>query len=137
MTSGCVWKSNPSRKSLRKLINPMTGNGPIPEMPHTPTLGAFLVWTAKTLRKIPIRRLIHRAWYLPHLIPLTPIRGEAAGAEEAEAEVGVEAGAEATTRKENGIVFSTRKTMTTTQIIAQTRKDSKQSLRRKERKRRE
>jgi hypothetical protein len=64
-------------------------------------------------------------------------QGEATGAEEAEVEVGVEAGAEATTRKENGIVFSTRKTMTTTQIIAQTRKDSKPSLRRKERKRRE
>jgi glucose-6-phosphate dehydrogenase assembly protein OpcA len=106
-------------------------------MPRTPTLGAFSVWTAKTLRKTPIRRLIHKAWYLPHLAPLTPIRGEAAGAEEAEAEVGVEAGAEATTRKENGIVFSTRKTMTTAQIIAQIRKDSKQSLRRKERKRRE
>jgi hypothetical protein len=124
------------QKSLRKLINPARGNGPIPEMPRTPTLEAFSVWTAKTLRKTPIRRLIHRAWYLPRLVPLTPIRG-GVGAEEAEAEVGVEAGAEATTRKENGIVFSTRKTMTTTQIIDQTRKDSKQSLRRKERKRRE
>jgi hypothetical protein len=76
------------------------------------------------------------------LVPTPPSpphsnQGEAAGAEEAEAEVGVEAGAEATTRKENGIVFSTRKTMTTAQIIARTRKDSKQSLRRKERKRRE
>jgi hypothetical protein len=40
-------------------------------------------------------------------------------------------------RKENGIVFSTRKTMTTTQITVQTRKDSKSFLRRKERKRRE
>jgi hypothetical protein len=106
-------------------------------MPRTPTLGAFSIWTAKTLRKTPIRRLIHRAWYLPRLVPFTPIRGEAAGAEEAEAEVGVEVGVEATTRKENGTVFSTRKTMTTAQITAQTRKDSKQSLRSKERKRRE
>jgi hypothetical protein len=130
-------KSNPSRKSMRKPINRTTGNGPIPEMHRTPILGAFSVWTAKTLRKTPICRLIHRAWYLPRLVPLTPIRGEAAGAEEAEAEVGVEAGVEATTRKENGIVFSTRKTMTTAQTIALTRKDSKQSLRRKERKRRE
>jgi hypothetical protein len=106
-------------------------------MPHTPTHRAFSVWTAKTPKKTPIRRLIHRAWYLPRLVPLTPIRGEAARAEEVEAEVGVGAGAEATTRKENGIVFSTRKTMTTAQTIAQTRKDLKQSLRRKERKRRE
>jgi hypothetical protein len=135
MTSGCVWKNNPSRKSLRKLINPARRNGTIPEMPRTPIVGAFSVWTAKTPRKTPIRRLIHRAWSQTRLVPLTAIRGEATGAEEAEAEVGVEAGAEATTRKENGIVFSTRKTMTTTQIIAQTRKDLKPSLRRKERKR--
>jgi hypothetical protein len=137
MTSGCVWKSNPSRKSLRKLINPARGNGTIPETPSTPILGAFSVWTAKTPRKTPIHRLIHRAWSLTHLVPLTPIKGEAAGAEEAEAEAGVEAEAEATMRKENGIVFSTRKTMTTAQIIVQIRKDSKPFLRRKESKRRE
>jgi hypothetical protein len=90
-------------------------------MLHTPIPGTFSVWMAKTPRKIPIRRLIRRAWSLARLVPLIPIRGEAAGAEEAEAEAGVEAGAEATTRKENGIVFSTRKTMTTAQIIAQSR----------------
>jgi hypothetical protein len=130
MTSGCAWKSNPSRKSLRKLINPTTGNGPIPEMPHTPILGAFSVWTAKTPRKTPIRRLIRIAWSLACLVLLIPTRGEAA---EAEAEARVEA----TTRKENGIVFSTRKTMTTAQIIAQKRKDSRLSSRRRGRKRRE
>jgi hypothetical protein len=91
---------------------------------------------AKTPRKTPIRRLIRRAWSLARLVPIIPIRREAAGAEEAEAEAGVDAGAEATTRKENGIVFSTRKTMTTTQIIAQTRNDSRLSSRRG-RKRRE
>jgi hypothetical protein len=96
-----------------------------------------LVWTAKTPRKIPIHRLIHRAWSLTRLVPLTPIKGEAAGAGEAEAKAGVAAGAEATMRKENGIVFSIRKTMTTAQITVQTRKDSKPFLRRKERKRRE
>jgi hypothetical protein len=106
-------------------------------MPHTSILGAFSVWTAKTPRKTPICRLIRRAWSLARLVPLIPIRGEAVGAEEAEAEVGVEAGAEATTRKENGIVFSTRKMMTTAQIIAQTRKDSRLSSRRRGRKRRE
>jgi hypothetical protein len=137
MTSGCVWKNNPSRKSLRKLINPARRNGTIPKMPRMPIFRAFSVWTTKTPRTTPIRKLIYRAWSLARLVPLTPIRGEAAWAEEAEAEVGIEAGAEATTRKENGIIFSTRKMMTTAQIIAQTRKDSKSSLRRKERKRRE
>jgi hypothetical protein len=91
-------------------------------MLHTPILGAFSVWTAKTPRKTPIHRLICRAWSLAHLVPLIPIRGEAAGAEEAGAEAGVEEGAEATTRKENGIVFSTRKTMTIAQIIARQEK---------------
>jgi hypothetical protein len=59
--------------------------------------------------------------------PLTPIKGEAVGAEEVEAGAGVEAGAEATMRKESGIVFSTRKTMTIAQIIVQTRRDLKHS----------
>jgi hypothetical protein len=63
--------------------------------------------------------------------------GGGAEAGEAAAEAGVAAGAEATMRKENGIVFSTRKTMTTTRIIVQTRKDSKPSSRRRGRKRRE
>jgi hypothetical protein len=40
-------------------------------------------------------------------------------------------------KKENGIVFSTRKTMTIAQITVQTRRDLKPFLRRKERKRRE
>jgi hypothetical protein len=87
-------------------------------MLHTLILGAFLVSTAKTPRKTPIRRMIRRAWSLARLVPLIPIRGEAAGAEEAEAGVGVEAEAEATMRKENGTIFSTRKTMTIAQIIA-------------------
>jgi hypothetical protein len=136
-TSGCAWKSSPSRKNLRKLINPTTGNGPIPEMFHTPILGAFSVWTAKTPRKTPIRRLIRRAWSPVRLDPLIPIRGEAAGAEEEEAGVGVEAEAEATTTKENGTAFSTRKTMTIAQTIAQTRNDSRLSSKRRGRKRRE
>jgi hypothetical protein len=60
---------------------------------------------AKTPRKTPIRRLIHRAWSQAHLVPLIPIRGEAAGAEEVEAGVGVEAEAEATTRKKWYCIF--------------------------------
>jgi hypothetical protein len=39
-----------------------------------------------------------------------------------EAGVGAEAEAEATTRKENGIAFSTRKTMTIAQTIARQEK---------------
>jgi hypothetical protein len=106
-------------------------------MLYTPILGAYSVWMAKTPRKTPIHRLIRRAWSLPRLAPLIPITGEAVGAEEAEAGVGAKAGAEATTRKENGIAFSTRKTMTIAQTIALTRKDSKLSLRKRGRKRRE
>jgi hypothetical protein len=49
---------------------------------------------AKTPRKTPIHRLIHIAWSLTLLVPLTPIKREAAGAKEAEAEAGVEAGAD-------------------------------------------
>jgi hypothetical protein len=105
-------------------------------MPHTLILEAFSVWMAKTPRKTPIHRLARKAWSLARLVPLIPIRG-GAGAEEAEAGVGVEAEAEATTRKGNGTAFSTRKTMTIAQIIAQTRKDSRLSSRRRERKRRE
>jgi hypothetical protein len=106
-------------------------------MPRTPILGVFSVWTAKTPRKTLIHRLIHRAWSLTRLVHHTPFKGEAAEAGEVEAEAGFAAGAEATMIKENGIVFSTRKTMTTTRIIVQTRKDSKPSSRRRGRKRRE
>jgi hypothetical protein len=82
---------------------------------------------AKTPKKIPACRLIRRVWSQAHLVPLIPIRGEAAGAEEVEAGVEVEAEAEAITRKENGTAFSTRKTMTIAQTTAQTRKGSKLS----------
>jgi hypothetical protein len=92
---------------------------------------------AKAPKKIPARKLIRRAWSQHHLVPLTPIREEVAGAEEVEAGVEVEAEAEATTRKENGTAFSTRKTMTIAQTTAQTRKDSKLSSKKRGRKRRE
>jgi hypothetical protein len=64
-------------------------------------------------------------------------QGEAAGAEEVVAGVEVEAEDEAITKKENGTASSTRKTMITTQTIAQTRKGSKLSLRKRGRKKRE
>jgi hypothetical protein len=54
-----------------------------------------------------------------------------------EAGVGAEAEAEATTRKENGTAFSTRKTISIAQTTAQTRKGSKLSSKKKGRKRRE
>jgi hypothetical protein len=106
-------------------------------MPRTPILGAFSVWTTKTPRKTLIHRPIHRARSLTCLLHHTPIKGEAAEAGEVEAEAGVAAGAEATMRKENGIVFSTWKMITIARIIVQTRKDSKPSSRRRGRKRRE
>jgi hypothetical protein len=52
------------------------------------------------------------------------------------AEAEVAAGAEAITRKENGIASSTRRMMIIVQTIAQTRKDSRLSSRRKESRRR-
>jgi tRNA A58 N-methylase Trm61 len=48
--------------------------------------------------------------------------------------VEVEAEAEAITKKENGTAFSTRKTMITAQTIAQTRKGSKLSSKKRGRK---
>jgi hypothetical protein len=88
---------------------------------------------AKTPSRIPIRRLIHKVWSQVHLAPLIPTKGEATWAEEVEA--GAEA--EATMRKENGTAFSTRKTTTIAQTIAQIRKGSKPSSRKRGRKRRE
>jgi hypothetical protein len=89
---------------------------------------------AKTPRKIRVHRSIRRVWSQAHPVLLTSIRGEAAEAEEAVAGVEVEAEAEAITKKENGTAFSTR--MTTTQTIAQTRKGSKLSSKKRERKKR-
>jgi hypothetical protein len=88
-------------------------------------------------KKTPIHRLTHRAWSLTCLVHHTRIKGEAAEAGEATAEAGVAAGAEATMRKENGIAFSIRKTMTIARITVQTRKDLRPSSRRRGRKRRE
>jgi hypothetical protein len=50
-----------SQPSERELANP--------ETPHTLILGAFSAWMAKTPRRTPIRRLIHRAWSQAHLAP--------------------------------------------------------------------
>jgi hypothetical protein len=92
---------------------------------------------AKTPRKTPMHRPSHRVWSLTRLVHHTRIKGEAEEAEEAAAEAVVAAGAEATMRKENGIAFSIRKTVTIARIIVQTRKDLKPSSRRRGRKRRE
>jgi hypothetical protein len=112
MTSGCAWKSNLSRKIPRKQTNPVRRNDPIPEMARTPTLGAYSAWTVKTPRKTPIHRPIRRVWSPTRLVHHTPVKGEAAEAGEAVAEAGIAAGAEDNMRKESGIAFSIRKTMT-------------------------
>jgi hypothetical protein len=137
MTLECAWKSNPSRKNLQKPTNTPRGSGPIPETLLILILEAFSAWRAKTPKKILACRLIHRAWSQAHPVPLTPVRGEAAGAEEVEAGVEAEAEAEAITRKGNGIAFFTRRTMTIAQTTAQTRKGSKLSLNKRGRRRRE
>jgi hypothetical protein len=61
------------------------------------------------------------------------IKGAAA---EAVVEAEVTAGAEAITRKENGIAYSTRRMMIIVQITTQKRKDSRLFLRKKGRRRR-
>jgi hypothetical protein len=137
MTSECAWKNNPSRKSLRKPTNPAKGSGPIPETPLILILEVFSAWRAKTPKKILAHRLTHRVWFQSHPVPLTPIRGEVVGVEEVEAGVEVEAEAEAITRKENGTAFFTRKTMTIAQTIAQTRKGSKLSSKKRGRRKKE
>jgi hypothetical protein len=96
----------------------------------------FSALMAKTPRKFPTRGAILKIKHLVHPILRTQTRGADVGVEGAAAEVEVAAGAEATTRKENGIASSTRRMTITTQTIAQTRKDSKLSSRRKGRRRR-
>jgi hypothetical protein len=76
----------------------------------------------KTPRKIPTLRATLRTKTLARLVHRTKIKGAAVEAEGEVAEVEVAAGAEATKRKENGTTSSTKRTMTTSQTIAQTRK---------------
>jgi hypothetical protein len=109
----------------------------IPEMPRTPTLGTFLALTAKTPRRIPIHRLTPKAWSLARLVHHIRIRGATTEAEKVAAGAEVAAGGEAIMRKENGTASSIRRMTIIAQIIAQTRKDSKPSLKRKGRRRRE
>jgi hypothetical protein len=72
-----------------------------------------------------------------HSPPNPPHSNQGGGlrAEGAAAEAEVAAGAEAITRKENGITSSTRRMMIIVQTIAHTRKDSRISSRRKGRRR--
>jgi hypothetical protein len=87
-------------------------------MPRIPTLRAYSVWAAKMPRKTPIHRPMHRVWSPTRLAHHTPVKGEAAEAGEAAVEAGVATGSEANMRKESGIAFSVRKTMTIVQTIA-------------------
>jgi hypothetical protein len=134
---GCAWKSNLSKRSPQKLTNLARGNGLIPETPHTPTLETFLASTAKTPRKIPTHRLTPKAWSLARLVHHIRIKAAAAEAEEAVAGEEVAAGAEAITKKENGTASSIRRTTIIARITVQTRKDSRLSMKRRGRRRRE
>jgi hypothetical protein len=75
----------------------------------------------KTPRKIPILRATLQAKTLARLVHHIKIKGAAAEAEGEAAEAEVAVGAEAT-KKKSGIASSTKRMMTTTQTIAQTRK---------------
>jgi hypothetical protein len=121
-------------KSQQKLTSLAKENGPIPETPRTPIPETCSALTVKMPRRTPIHRLTPKAWFLAHLVHHIRIKGAAAGAA-AKAEVA--AGAEAIMRKENGIASSIRKTMIIVRIIVQTRKDSRPSLKRKGKRRRE
>jgi hypothetical protein len=132
----CVWKSNHIKRSLQKLTNLAKESGPIPEMPHTPTLETFSASTARTPRKIPIHWVTPKTKPPARLVHHIQIKGTAAEAEGAATEAEVTAGAEAITRKENGIASSTRRMMIIVQITAQTRKDLRLLLRKKGRRRR-
>jgi hypothetical protein len=83
-----------------------------------PTLETFSASMARTPKKIPIRRVIPRIKPLARPVHHTQIKGAAAEAEGAAAEVEVAVGAKATTGKENGIASSTRRMMIIVQITA-------------------
>jgi hypothetical protein len=112
------------------------GNGPIHETPRTPTPETLSASTAKTPRKFPIRKAILKVKHLVRPALRTQTRGADVGAEGATVEAEVAAGAESTTKKENGIASSTRRMTTTAQTIAQTIKDLRLSSKRKGRRRR-
>jgi hypothetical protein len=92
--------------------------------------------TAKIPRKFPIRRAVHKIKPLALPVLHSQTRGVDTEAEGAVTKAEVAAGAEATRKKESGIASSTRRMTITAQTIAQTRKDSKLSSRRKGRRRR-
>jgi hypothetical protein len=100
------------------------------------TLETFSASTARTPKKIPIRRVTPKIKPLAHPVHRIQIKGAAAEAEGAAAEAEVAAGAEANTRKENGIASSTRRMVITVPIIAHTRKDLKLFWKKKGRRRR-
>jgi hypothetical protein len=72
---------------------------------------------------------------LAGLVHYIQIKGAATEAAGTAAEAEVTAGAEAITRKENGIAYSTKRMMIMVQITAQTRKDLKLFLKKKRRRR--
>jgi hypothetical protein len=123
------------QKKFAKANNPAKESGPIPETPRMPTLETFSASTARTPKKIPIRRVTPRIKPIACPVHHIQIKG-GTEAEGAAAEVEVAAKAEATTRKENGIASSTRRMTIIVQITAQTRKDSRLFLKKKGRRRR-
>jgi hypothetical protein len=100
-----------------------------------PTLQTFSASTTRTPKKIPIRKVTPKIKPLAGLVHRIQIKGAATEAAGTAAEAEVTAGAEAITRKENGIAYSTKRMMIIVQITAQTRKYSKLFLKKKGRRR--
>jgi hypothetical protein len=87
-------------------------------------------------RKIPTLRAILQTKTLAHPAHRIKIKGAAAEAEGEATEAEVATGAEAIKRKESGTAFFTKRLMTTTRIIAQTRKGLKPFSKKRRKKRR-
>jgi hypothetical protein len=135
MTSGCAWKNNHSKKKSSKANQSSEREWPNPRNAlHANPRNVFGL-DGENTQEIPNPQGDSQNQTPSPPNPPYSNKGADVGVEGAAAEVKVAAGAEATTRKENGISSSTRRMTITTQTIAQTRKDSKLSSRRKGRRR--
>jgi hypothetical protein len=87
-------------------------------------------------KRIPIRRVTPKIKPPARPVHRIQIKGATAKAQGTAAEAEFATGAEANTRKGNGIAFCTRRTMIIVPIIAQIRKDLRLFLKKKGRRRR-
>jgi hypothetical protein len=95
-----------------------------------------LAWMAKLPKKILILKVTPQTKILARLVHCIKVKGAVAEVEGEAVEAEVAAGAEAIRKKGSGIAFSTKKMTTTTQNIAQTRKDLRPSPKKRRRRKR-